>query len=107
MLKIIDNQGRLFGKINIIDFIVLIFLLCLTPMFYFGYKIFIKKPPPLIQKTAKQLYEEKIAQLTQEQEEMEYEKKLMQLKQNIAIKDIDLEDLLKGYKIILIPDGTR
>ena len=43
--KIIDDQGRLFGKVNIIDLIVLIFFLSLTPMFYFGWKIY-QKPPP-------------------------------------------------------------
>ena len=44
-LKIIDEKGKLFSKINVIDFLVLLFLLCLSPMFYFGYKIFNKKPP--------------------------------------------------------------
>ena len=43
-MKIIDEKGRLFGKINIIDFLVISFLLCLIPMFYFGVKIFTKKP---------------------------------------------------------------
>lgn len=43
-MKIIDEKGRLFGKINVIDFSVILFLLTLTPMFYFGYKIFRKKP---------------------------------------------------------------
>jgi len=44
-LKIIDEKGKLFGRINVIDFMVLLFFLGLTPMFYFGYKIFNKKPP--------------------------------------------------------------
>lgn len=44
MIKILDAQGRLFGKINVIDFLALMFLVSLTPMFYFGYKIFNKKP---------------------------------------------------------------
>jgi len=44
-LKIIDEKGKLFGRINVIDFLVLLFFLGLTPMFYFGYKIFNKKPP--------------------------------------------------------------
>ena len=43
-MKIIDAQGRLFGKINVIDFLVIMFLVSLTPMFYFGYKIFNSKP---------------------------------------------------------------
>jgi len=42
-LKIIDEKGRLFGKINIIDFTVIFLACCLIPMFYFGYKI-LKKP---------------------------------------------------------------
>lgn len=44
-MKIIDEQGRIFGRINVIDFLVLLFFVSLTPMFYFGYKIFNKKPP--------------------------------------------------------------
>ena len=44
-MRIIDEKGRLFSKINIIDFLAIIFLLSLTPMFYFGYKFFNKKPP--------------------------------------------------------------
>ena len=39
-MKVIDEKGRLFGKINAIDFLAILFLLCLMPMFYFGYKIF-------------------------------------------------------------------
>ncbi len=43
-MKIIDEKGILFGKINVIDFLVVIFFLALIPMFYFGYKIFNSKP---------------------------------------------------------------
>ncbi len=39
-MKVIDKDGMLFGKINIIDFLVVVFIICLTPMFYFGYRIF-------------------------------------------------------------------
>ena len=42
-MKILDSNGRIFGKINLIDFMVIIFVVCLTPVFYFGYKIS-KKP---------------------------------------------------------------
>jgi len=42
-MKIIDEKGRLFGKINVIDFLAILFLLCLTPMFYFGYKIYTRR----------------------------------------------------------------
>ena len=38
-MKIIDEKGRLFGKINIIDIIVVVFLLSLLPMVYYGYRI--------------------------------------------------------------------
>lgn len=47
-MRIIDEKGRLFGKINIIDFLVILFLLSLTPMLYFGYKISNKKAPEVI-----------------------------------------------------------
>lgn len=43
-MKIIDENGRLLGKINVLDFLVIIFFISLTPMFYFGYKIFNRKP---------------------------------------------------------------
>ncbi len=38
-MKFVDDKGRLFGKVNIIDFLVIVFLLSLSPMVYFGYKI--------------------------------------------------------------------
>ncbi len=40
---IIDEKGRLFGKVNIIDFLIILFLFCIIPVFYFGYKIFTDK----------------------------------------------------------------
>lgn len=43
-MRIFDEKGRLFGKINVIDFLAILFLLCLVPMFYFGFKVFTKKP---------------------------------------------------------------
>jgi len=39
-MKIVDEKGRVFGKINIIDFIILIFLISLMPIFYYGYRLF-------------------------------------------------------------------
>ncbi len=44
-MKIIDEKGRIFGKINVIDFSVVLFLVFLMPMFYFGYKILNTKKP--------------------------------------------------------------
>jgi hypothetical protein len=42
--KIIDERGRLFGKINILDFMVLFFIFaCILPMTYFGYRLY-KRP---------------------------------------------------------------
>lgn len=43
-MRIVDEKGRFFGKINVIDFLVILFLLCILPAFYFGYKIMTKKP---------------------------------------------------------------
>lgn len=42
-MKIINEKGKLFGRVNIIDFLVIIFLLFLTPTFYFGYQLFTKR----------------------------------------------------------------
>lgn len=50
MIKIIDEKGRLFGKINVIDFLVILFLFCFIPTFYFGYKVFSKKGSVLTEK---------------------------------------------------------
>ena len=49
-MKIIDEKGRLLGKINAIDFLVIIFFLSFAPMFYFGYKNLHKKPEAQITK---------------------------------------------------------
>ena len=38
-MKIIDEKGRIFGKINVIDFIIVLFLIFLIPMSYYGYKL--------------------------------------------------------------------
>lgn len=43
-MKIIDEQGKLFGKINIIDFTALFLLLCIIPMSYIGYRILSRIP---------------------------------------------------------------
>lgn len=43
-MKIINEKGMLFEKINVIDFLVIIFLLSLAPMFYYGYKLFYRQP---------------------------------------------------------------
>ena len=43
-MRVIDEKGKLFSKINIIDFLVVLFLLCLLPAFYFGYQVLTKIP---------------------------------------------------------------
>ena len=43
-MKIIDKKGRLFGKINVIDFMVILVFLFLVPAFYFGYKLLYERP---------------------------------------------------------------
>ena len=48
-MQIIDEKGRLFGKINIVDFLVILFLVCIMPAFYFGYKI-LNRPPVVVEK---------------------------------------------------------
>lgn len=51
-MKIIDEKGRWFGKLNFIDSLVILFILCLIPAFYFGYKLYnapeTPPPPPTI-----------------------------------------------------------
>ncbi len=36
----LDSKGRLFGKINVLDFLVLLFIVCLLPIIPFGIKIY-------------------------------------------------------------------
>ncbi|MDD5680539.1 MAG: DUF4330 domain-containing protein [Candidatus Omnitrophica bacterium] len=42
-MKFIDDKGRIFGKVNLIDFLVILFLLGLTPLFYLGNKALTQK----------------------------------------------------------------
>jgi len=56
-MEIIDDKGRIFGKINVIDFLVILFLLCIMPMFYFGYKIMTKRPASLTEVPKKEFVE--------------------------------------------------
>jgi hypothetical protein len=43
-MKLLDEKGRLFGKINIIDFLIVVFLLAVIPGFFSVYKILGKRP---------------------------------------------------------------
>jgi|GEM_PF-2760708 hypothetical protein len=42
-MKLFDDKGRILGKVNIIDFAVILFLIFLLPMLYYGNKIIYKK----------------------------------------------------------------
>ena len=58
-MKLIDDKGKLFGKINVIDFLVILFFLGLTPMFYYGYKIaaYNQAETPILKKSHYQEFE--------------------------------------------------
>ncbi len=38
-MNIMDEKGRLFGRINVIDFVVILLLFSLIPILYVGYKL--------------------------------------------------------------------
>ncbi len=42
-MKLIDEKGKIFGKINLIDFLVILFLIGLTPIFYLGNEVLSRK----------------------------------------------------------------
>ncbi|MDD4878950.1 MAG: DUF4330 domain-containing protein [Candidatus Omnitrophica bacterium] len=42
-MKFIDDKGKVFGKINLFDFLVILFLLGLAPVFYIGNKALTRK----------------------------------------------------------------
>jgi hypothetical protein len=46
-MALIDDRGRVFGRINLIDFVVGVFLLALIPLAYGAFVLF-KVPPPAI-----------------------------------------------------------
>ena len=43
-MKIIDEKGRLFGKINIVDFVIIVLICVIIPAFFHIYKILGKTP---------------------------------------------------------------
>ena len=51
-MKIIDEKGRVFGKINVIDFLVILLLLLLVPTFNFSKRLLIKEKPVIDKKAA-------------------------------------------------------
>ena len=38
-MKIIDENGRIFGKINVIDFVAILLIVMIIPTAYYGYKV--------------------------------------------------------------------
>lgn len=42
-MKLIDGKGKIFGKINLFDFLVILFLVGLIPVFYLGNKALLKR----------------------------------------------------------------
>lgn len=42
-MRFIDEKGKVFGKVNLIDFLVILFLIGLVPVFYFGDKVLSRK----------------------------------------------------------------
>ena len=44
-MPIIDERGRVFGRINLIDLVVLLFVIVLLPIGYAAYRLF-QTPPP-------------------------------------------------------------
>jgi len=56
-MKMVDEKGRIFGKVNIIDFIFVILLLSVIPVFYYGNRLAAMKKP------AERNYEKVIAEI--------------------------------------------
>lgn len=53
MHKIIDDKGRLFGRINIVDFIIIIMAIVVIPAFFHIYKVMGKMPTRVPHKLAR------------------------------------------------------
>ena len=43
-MKLIDAKGRLFGKINIVDFFIIVLLIVIIPGFFYVYTVLAKRP---------------------------------------------------------------
>ncbi len=46
-MRFIDEKGKLFGLVNLFDFLIVLFLLCLIPAAYFGYRVMTTNKPLL------------------------------------------------------------
>ena len=49
-MSIIDDKGRVFGKVNIIDFIFIVLLISALPVFYYGSRLAASKKPVEVKK---------------------------------------------------------
>lgn len=56
MKGIIDEKGRVFGIINLIDFLVIAFLLLMAPLVYFGYKVIVMQRPQPVRSNIKEVF---------------------------------------------------
>jgi len=60
-MKLIDEKGRIFGKVNIIDALVVLFVIGLIPIFIWGYRLLNEIPTKAFEPEYK--YEELKAEL--------------------------------------------
>jgi hypothetical protein len=47
-MPVIDDRGRLFGRVNVIDFAVVLFVVALVPLAYAAYALFRPTPPHIV-----------------------------------------------------------
>ena len=47
-MAIVDGQGRLFGRLNLLDAVLLVLLIGLVPLGYAAYALFREQPPRII-----------------------------------------------------------
>lgn len=102
-MEIIDKTGRLFGKVNIIDFFVILFFLSLVPMGYHWWRLNTRpeiKPPSLFIKV-------KIMKYEQLQKEVEKYEELKKQINDFFIEHKRLEWLKKKYFKKWIPFERR
>jgi hypothetical protein len=63
-MAIVDERGRLFGRWNLLDLVVLVLLVGLVPMAYAAYVLFRDRPPTLVSVTPNQVEALKEFELT-------------------------------------------
>lgn len=63
---LIDEKGRIFGKLNIIDFLIICFILIVVPMFFIAGKLMNAKKVDIVAKEAKVTIEAKFGKIIPE-----------------------------------------